>query len=156
MLAPTLARFGVEYWADDYVHSGDRWERKIDDALGSAELGLLLVTPDYLASSFSWEVEVPALVSRGVPIVWALVRACLWDDVAVLREVQGLQDPSRDGALERADQASQNTELARICCKLREEHRPSWRWRLAFLPAIGRHRRLGSGRRPTRTPRPTS
>lgn len=57
---------------------------------------------------------------RGVPIVWTLVRDCMWEDNAVLRQHQCLQDPARDGPL--ADHASPETELARLFRKIRDEH----------------------------------
>lgn len=120
MLRPALDRHGVEFWADDHIFSGDRWERATGDALAGAALGLLLVTAAYLESSFSWQVEVPVLIRSGVPIVWVLVEDCLWDDNDVLRGVQGLQDPARDGAL--IDHPNLKKEMARICRKVRDEH----------------------------------
>ena len=120
MLGPALERYGVELWADDHIRSGDRWERVIGDALEGADLGLLLVTPAFLMSSFSWEVEVPALLAKRVPMVWVLVEDCLWEDVEALAPIQGVQDPRRDGAL--ADHPRPTRELARICRKIRGEH----------------------------------
>lgn len=67
MLGPVLGRYSVDLWADDHIRSGERWERVIGEALDEADLGLLLVTPAYLKSSFSWEVEVPALLAAGCP-----------------------------------------------------------------------------------------
>ena len=121
MLGPGLERFAVELWADDQITSGDDWERMIDTAIEDAVLALLLVTPAHLGSTFIWRREVPALIEAGVPIVWALVKDCLWQYNELLVHLQGLQDPGRDGAL--ADQGDdQNKELARICRKLCEEH----------------------------------
>jgi len=120
MLGPALDRCGIQLWDDDHIRSGDRWERVIGDALDRAELGLLLVTPAYLRSSFSWGVEVPALLANGVPVVWVLVEDCLWEDVEALAQIQGLQDVRRDGAL--ADHPRPKRELARLCRKLRDQH----------------------------------
>ncbi|MGH3755384.1 MAG: NB-ARC domain-containing protein [Pseudonocardiaceae bacterium] len=120
MLGPALARYGITLWADDHIRSGQRWERVIDDALDGTELGLLLVTPAYLMSPFSWEVEVPTLLAGGVPVVWVLVEDCLWEDVEALARLQGLQDPRRDGAL--ADHPRPTRELARLCRRIRNEH----------------------------------
>lgn len=108
-----LERYDGELWADDHIWSGERRERVIGDALETSDLGLLLVTPAYLMSRFSWEVEVPALVDRGVPVVWALIKECAWEDNALLVQVQGLQDPKRDRALAYHWGERRNRELAR-------------------------------------------
>ncbi|MGH8907477.1 MAG: NB-ARC domain-containing protein [Egibacteraceae bacterium] len=120
MLGPVLDSYGITLWADDHINSGQRWERVLGDALEGTDLGLLLVTPAYLTSSFSWQVEVPTLLARDVPLVWVLVEDCLWEDVAALAAIQGLQDPQRDGAL--ADHPHQKRELARLCRRIRDEH----------------------------------
>ena len=120
MLGPALDRFGVELWADDQIRIGDRWERVVDETLTEAELALLLVTPAYLSSSFVWAVEIPTLLGADVPIAWVLLEDCLWDDVAVLREHQALQDLRRDGPL--SDHPNRNAELARICRRIIDEH----------------------------------
>jgi hypothetical protein len=130
MLGPALDRYGIQLWDDDHIKSGQRWERVIDDALEGTDLGLLLVTPAYLQSRFSWEVEVPALLASQVPVVWVLVEECLWEDVADLAQIQGLQDPRHDGAL--ADHPYPTRELARLCRKVRDEHLVGLR---ASLPA---------------------
>lgn len=122
MLAPAIESRGFEFWADDYILRGERWERKIDEALERACLGLLLVTPACLISGFVWDVEVPALQSQGVPIAWALVEACLWDDKALLRAIERLQAPKRDRAIAHQPKREQTEALARVCRRLRDEH----------------------------------
>ena len=120
MLGPVLERYGVELWADDHIRSGDRWERVIGNALDGTDLGLLLVTPAYLVSSFSWEVEIPGLLAAQVPVIWVLVEDCLWEDVDTLSQIQSVQDARRDEAL--ADHPRPTRELARLCRKIRDEH----------------------------------
>lgn len=119
MLAPAIARYGVEFWADDHIKVGDDWEREIDDAVRRSTVALLLVTPAHLASRFIWTREVPALESAGLPIAWVLVEDSLWEDVDLLAKTQGLQDPRRDRAL--ANHEPLTKELARLCRRFRDE-----------------------------------
>jgi hypothetical protein len=94
MLRPAADRHGLELWADDHILVGDRWERVVGDKLASAVMGVLLVTDNYLASSYSWDVEVKTMVDRAVPVAWVLVEECLWDFRPELAVLQCAQDPA--------------------------------------------------------------
>lgn len=51
-------------WVDTGIQPGEEWRRKIDDALASARLAVLMVTKDFLASDFIWNTELPAILAR--------------------------------------------------------------------------------------------
>lgn len=51
ILKPWMRR-GLGYWADDYIQVGEHWERAIDGALHRARVGVLMVSPHFLASDF--------------------------------------------------------------------------------------------------------
>src|SRR5262245_62174948 len=57
MLKPLVRNKRLEVWADPYIEVGDIWRREIDTALKHAGLGLLLVSPDFLASDFIIDTE---------------------------------------------------------------------------------------------------
>ena len=78
-----LERNGLmEPWSDQYVLAGADWRAEIESHLATADLVLFLVSPDFLASSFCWDVEVPNALARhrrgDARVVPVIVRACQW------------------------------------------------------------------------------
>lgn len=100
LLKPVVRNRRLQVWADDYIPVGDDWRRSITDAVDGSAVALLLVSGEFLASSFIMEEELPALVARGVRLVPVLVTACLWSEVPELAGVQWAHDPGRDGPLD--------------------------------------------------------
>ncbi len=64
-LKPYMRQGQLEIWADPYIKVGDLWSREIDKALNRAAVGVVLVSPDCLASDFIMDVEVPALLKAA-------------------------------------------------------------------------------------------
>jgi hypothetical protein len=88
----SLGRFsGIEVWTTDRVQAGDDWRREVGAALERADVALLLISADYLASNFLQDVEVPRLFQRraegGLRVVPALIRACYWEVIPWLRDL---------------------------------------------------------------------
>lgn len=54
----------VAAWADTALEGGDDWKRKIDEALAEATVGVLLISQDFLDSTFIVQEEVPRLLER--------------------------------------------------------------------------------------------
>lgn len=80
-----LERNGViEPWFDGYMLAGDDFEIKIRDALESADFIALLVSPDFLASDYCFDVEMQHAVARHeagtARVIPIIVRDCLWRD----------------------------------------------------------------------------
>jgi hypothetical protein len=59
----------------------------------------LLVSPEFLASRFIVEEELPALVEHGVRMPPVLLRDCLWEKEPLLARGQWAHGPDRDGAI---------------------------------------------------------
>jgi nucleoside phosphorylase len=79
-----LVRFaGIDVWNADQVRAGEDWRRWVDQALDRAEVVLLLISADFLASDFLQDVEVAKLFERhakgGVQVIPVLLRSCLWE-----------------------------------------------------------------------------
>lgn len=78
-----LKREGViREWHDRRITAGREWGGEIDARLGSADVILLLVSPDFLASDYCYDVEVERAMhrheageARVIPII---LRACDW------------------------------------------------------------------------------
>jgi hypothetical protein len=57
--------FAVDIWRDaDEIRAGDAWGSKIEEALAKADLAVLLVSHNFLASKFIKEQELPKLLER--------------------------------------------------------------------------------------------
>jgi TIR domain len=47
----------IRVWYDHAIPAGTEWASQIDEHLNSAQIILLLISPDFLASTFCWETE---------------------------------------------------------------------------------------------------
>lgn len=85
-----LQRQGViDGWHDRLISPGSEWDREIDDYLNSADIILLLISADFLASNYCWGVEVKRALERHeageacvIPIV---VRAVNWKNTPLAK-----------------------------------------------------------------------
>ncbi len=72
----------VRGWADRSIKAGDPWSEEIRNKLNEANLILLLVSSDFLASDYCWGVELSAAMSRHsrreARVVPVIVRPCDW------------------------------------------------------------------------------
>ena len=62
MLAPSK-KYEFVLWRDTALIVGEDWEKQIIEAINKCDLGLLLISPAFLASKFISEKELPAFVS---------------------------------------------------------------------------------------------
>jgi len=53
----------INFWDDSQLQPGVPWEEQINDALRSAKAGLLLVSQEFLNSTFIADTELPRLLS---------------------------------------------------------------------------------------------
>jgi internalin A len=54
----------IETWHDRDIDAGDEWKRKIDDNLERADIILLLVSADFIASDYCYEIELKRALER--------------------------------------------------------------------------------------------
>jgi len=84
--------YGIKKWCDRDIAPGDNWEHEIEKALNECQVALLLVSPDFLASRFINEREIPPIAKASqdasVPVLWLLVRPCLWQQFDFLSKTQ--------------------------------------------------------------------
>ncbi len=80
-------------WADTEIRAGDRWDASIVEELRTADVVLLLLSADFLASRYIWETELPIALQRdelGEGIVIPIfVRPCDTTDLPLMK-LQGL------------------------------------------------------------------
>ena len=80
-----LRRSGViEVWFDRLMEAGDEWNEKIQQELEASDVVMFLVSPDFLASDYIMDVEVPAAVQKHqdkqVDIFPVLLKPCHWEN----------------------------------------------------------------------------
>jgi len=91
-------RQGLKVWADPYIKVGQRWKREIDAALKRTCVAVLLVSPDFLASDFIYDEELPPLLKAAdkdkVTIVCIPISASAYDQTDLDR-YQWARDPKK-------------------------------------------------------------
>lgn len=114
MLVP-LTRGGIKVWADPDIKPGQEWKKAIEEALARTKVAVLLVSPDFLASKFIHENELPPLLEaakdEGLTIVWVPVRPSLYKRTAIAN-YQAAHSPT--APLSTLDPARQEDALVRI------------------------------------------
>ena len=92
----------ISIWDDTQIQAGDQWRYQIAAALGNARVAVLLVSPDFLASDFIADHELPPLLraaqDEGLKILWLLVRDCLFSETEIA-DYQAAHDISRPLAM---------------------------------------------------------
>jgi len=89
----------VSIWHEGRLTPGAEWSEEIHRAIQQADVALLLISPDYLASEFVVEHELPALFQRArerqTVILPILVRAAPWTAVPELAQFQFLNEAGK-------------------------------------------------------------
>ena len=87
----------ISDWHDRRIVPGAQWREAIDSHLNSAQLILLLVSPDFLASDYCYGVEVKRALARHASgearVIPVILRPCDWQDAPFGR----LQALPKDG-----------------------------------------------------------
>src|SRR5689334_8317696 len=97
-LAPVSGQYALDVWDDSRIGVGEPWHDSIVTALEKADVGVLLVSPDFLASRFVTEVELPKLLrarAAGMTICVVHVRASVVAHVEALAALQAVNSPAR-------------------------------------------------------------
>lgn len=94
-----LKREGViSQWHDRRISAGLDWKNNIDDQLNSAQIILLLVSADFLASDYCYDVEMKRAMERHASgearVIPIILRPCDWD-LTPFSKVQALPKDGR-------------------------------------------------------------
>ena len=72
----------IDQWHDRRIEAGDEWARSIDVNLEAAHLILLLVSADFLASNYCYEIEMKRALERHelgeAHVIPVVLRSCDW------------------------------------------------------------------------------
>ncbi len=81
----------IVVWSDDRIGAGANWREEIEQAMAQADVAILLVTANFLNSSFIRSNEVPHLLKRrseaGLPIFPIIAKYCAWQEVSWLAQL---------------------------------------------------------------------
>ena len=84
--------FDYSTWDDGEIKISDDWKNQIFDSINQAKVAILLISPDFLASRFINDVEVPHILERketnGLIVVPVIVRPSPWEIVPWLSSIQ--------------------------------------------------------------------
>lgn len=89
-----LKRAGiVEIWHDRRLVAGEEWDHRIKSELEAADIILLLVSDDFLASDYIHDVEIKRAMERhdagSACVIPVIARPCIWE-IAPFSKLQGL------------------------------------------------------------------
>ena len=95
-----LSRLGkVDWWDDTKISPGLKWREEIEKALSAAKIVVLLVSPDFLASDFISEYELPmalkAAETEGATILSVVVSPSRFSNDNSLTQFQMVNAPSK-------------------------------------------------------------
>ena len=83
----------INTWFDGQIDAGTEWEKEIDLALSKADIILLLISADFIASDYCFDVEMKKAISRhekgDAVIIPIILHPCDWSDLP-FSKIQGL------------------------------------------------------------------
>lgn len=85
-LAAIRRGFGINLWTDHEIRAGTVWDARIESAIKAAQIFVLLITPDFIASDYVYEKEIPAIQlqrrSAGALVLPVVLKRCTWQIIA--------------------------------------------------------------------------
>lgn len=78
----------LEVWHDGEISAGMEWDRSIKERVEKADIAILLISQDFIASSYIYEVEMRKTFKQlqlgSTKIIPVLLRACDWENYSIL------------------------------------------------------------------------
>jgi internalin A len=85
-LAPLKRTEKIENWTDKALLAGENWDNTIKEQLAKSDIILLLLSADFIASRYIWEVELNRAleqeVNKKTRVIPILIRDCFYTDLS--------------------------------------------------------------------------
>ncbi len=98
-LKPLQRANKIEVWTDSQILPGQEWNKSIIDNLHNADIVIMLVSAEFLASSYIWEKELTIAIDNRdkgkTTVIPVILKRCLWDQT-ILKSYQAI--PQDDNA----------------------------------------------------------
>jgi tetratricopeptide (TPR) repeat protein len=115
-LKPLERKGLLERWDDTRIKAGERWQDEIHKAINSTKVAILLISPDFLASDFIAENELPSLLKaaekEGAVILPIFLRPSVYLKMDHLSQFQAVNPP--DKALADLSEVEQDRFLVQV------------------------------------------
>jgi predicted ATPase/class 3 adenylate cyclase len=89
-----LEREGAEFWIDERIAAGDKWDDEIRSRISQSDIALVLVSQRFLDSAYCTNVEIAGFLDRsrgsGLIIVPVILSPCEWERHSWLSSTQYL------------------------------------------------------------------
>lgn len=119
-LTPLLKNKTIDIWFDGAIKPSQEWRKEIEQAMASAKVAVLLVSPNFLASDYAMNEEVPYFLklaeTKEVKIVWILIGACLYTETPIIN-YQAAHDISTP--LEQLGKSHRGEAWTNICTQIK-------------------------------------
>jgi hypothetical protein len=92
-LTPLQRKGRITLWADVDIHAGIEWEKELHRHLNTAQIILLLISPDFMASEYCYSVEMQRAMERHdsgeAHVIPIILRPVVWQETP-LSKLQAL------------------------------------------------------------------
>ena len=113
-LKPRLRGGLLTEWDDNQIKPGSQWHQEIQNALAEADMGVLLVSANFLASDYIHDNEFNALLAKK-NLIWIAVSASGYKHT-LLKNLQCANDPAKP--LDTIPKAKRAAAWEAICDKI--------------------------------------
>jgi len=91
----------LDFWYDQNIEPGARWEKVIEEKIKEADIIILLLSPEFWASKFIWEKELPlveARYSQGAKVICVMLtdndfKETPWAELQAVPQLAGRLTP---------------------------------------------------------------
>ena len=87
-LAPLVQKGVVDYWHDRMIDNGTQWDAEIQKKLQESDIVVLLLSPDFLNTSYVMKEEIPRAIKMQKRLFFVQLMECGWRRIDMLNQYQ--------------------------------------------------------------------